>query len=145
MKNKILSYLLLVTLLFTAAFYKPGPLANSLTQAKIVSPQFQKKASSKTTEIRIYTINKGQMDAFVKAWQKGVYPLRTKFGFKIENAWIIKEKNKFIWVISYDGPEGFVAKDSAYYASQQRQILSPDPSQYVADRENYYLQPAIPQ
>ena len=80
------------------------------------------------------------MDAFVDAWLKGVYPLRTKSGFKIEKAWVVKEKNKFIWVLSYDGPEGFEAKDSAYYASEKRKILDPDPAQYIADVEKYFIE-----
>jgi hypothetical protein len=106
--------------------------------------RFSVPDSSKVTEIRIYTIHPGKMDSFVSAWQKGVYPLRTKAGFKIENAWVVKESNKFIWVISYDGPEGFTAKDSAYYASQPRKVLQPDPAGFVADRQHYFIEPALP-
>ncbi|HKZ65201.1 MAG TPA: hypothetical protein VJ111_02535 [Chitinophagaceae bacterium] len=40
---------------------------------------------------------------------KGVYPLRIKNGFKIEGAWVLQEKNKFIWILSYDGTEVFEA------------------------------------
>jgi hypothetical protein len=100
--------------------------------------------NTKKTQIRIFTINKGKMDVFVDAWQKGVYPLRTKSGFRIEGAWVVKEKNKFIWILSYDGPEGFEAKDSAYYASQARTTLKPDPADYIADVEKYFIDPALP-
>ena len=93
----------------------------------------------KTTQIRIFTINKGKMEAFVDAWKKGVYPLRIKTGFTIDGAWVVKEKNKFIWLLSYDGSESFQAKDSAYYASQGRAAINPDPAQYIADVESYFL------
>ena len=104
-----------------------------------------KKGGLKQTQIRIFTINKGKMDVFLDAWQKGVYPLRIKSGFKIEGAWVMKEKNKFIWILSYDGPEGFEAKDSAYYASQARTTLKPDPAEYIADAEKYFISNGLPQ
>src|SRR6266498_2808170 len=113
----------------------------------IVTTSFSnnKKTSAKETQIRIFTINKGKMDVFLDGWQKGVYPLRIKNGFKIEGAWVVKEKNKFIWILSYDGPEGFEAKDSAYYASQARTTLKPDPADYIADVEKYFISPGLPQ
>jgi hypothetical protein len=104
-----------------------------------------KRGALKQTQIRIFTINKGRMDAFLDAWQKGVYPLRIKSGFKMEGAWVVKEKNKFIWILSYDGPEGFEAKDSAYYASQARTTLKPDPAEYIADAEKYFISNGLPQ
>jgi hypothetical protein len=113
----------------------------------IVTTSFsnKKKATTKQTQIRIFTINKGKMDVFLDGWQKGVYPLRIKNGFKIEGAWVVKEKNKFIWILSYDGPEGFEARDSAYYASQARTTLKPDPADYIADAEKYFISPGLPQ
>jgi hypothetical protein len=104
----------------------------------------KKKTAAKKTQIRIFTINKGKMDVFLDAWQKGVYPLRIKSGFKIEGAWVVQEKNKFIWILSYDGPEGFESKDSAYYASQGRTTLKPDPADYIADAEKYFINPGLP-
>ena len=102
------------------------------------------KNALKQTQIRIFTINKGKMDIFLDGWQKGVYPLRLKAGFKIEGAWVVREKNKFIWIVSYDGPEGFEAKDSAYYASQARTTLKPDPAEYIADVEKYFITNVLP-
>ena len=99
----------------------------------------------KKTQVRIFTINKGKMNEFLSAWQKGVYPLRIKNGFKIEGAWVVQEKNKFIWILSYDGPDGFEAKDSAYYASQSRTSLKPDPADYIADSEKYFINSALPE
>src|SRR4030095_10152256 len=111
------------------------------TALLIIFTSFSKNQRSdrKQTQIRIFTINKGKMNIFLEAWQKGVYPLRIKSGFKIEGAWVVKEKNKFIWILSYEGPEGFEAKDSAYYGSQARTILKPDPAEYIADAEKYFI------
>ena len=104
----------------------------------------RKPKPTKKTQLRIFTINKGKMSEFVSAWQLGVYPLRIKSGFKIEKAWVVREKNKFIWILSYDGPEGFEAKDSLYYASQARTTLKPDPAEYIADAEKYFIDPVLP-
>ena len=104
-----------------------------------------KPNAEKKAQIRIFTINKGKMNEFVSAWKNGVYPLRIKYGFKIEKAWVVRDKNKFIWILSYDGPEGFEAKDSSYYASQSRTSLKPDPADYIADSENYFIDSALPE
>ena len=105
----------------------------------------QSSNAVKKTQVRIFTINKGKMNEFLSAWQKGVYPLRIKNGFKIEGAWVVQEKNRFIWILSYDGPDGFEAKDSAYYASQSRTSLKPDPADYIADSEKYFINSALPE
>jgi len=31
-------------------------------------------------QLRLYTIDKGRLDDFAKAWRAGVYPLRLKMG-----------------------------------------------------------------
>jgi len=36
-----------------------------------------------------------------------------------------------VWVIGYDGAEGFAEADRRYYASDERRGLSPDPAQYI--------------
>ena len=55
--------------------------------------------------------------------------------------WVIPERNEFLWVLSYDGPEGFPAKDSAYYASAERGALEPDPVQFIARAERWFVTP----
>ena len=45
---------------------------------------------------------------------------------------------------NYSG-EGFEAKDSAYYASQARATLKPNPADYIADSENYFIDNALPE
>jgi hypothetical protein len=90
------------------------------------------------TQLRIYTINKGRLDDFVRAWCKGVYPLRLKQGYRIDGAWVIKERNEFVWLVSSDGND-FAAKELSYYASPERAALNPDPAQYIAKAERFFL------
>src|SRR6266571_2883034 len=72
------------------------------------------------SQLRMYTIKEGKMAEWVDGWTRGVLPLRRKFGFRVDGAWVVPEGNRFIWILSYDGPEGFEARDSAYYDSLDR-------------------------
>ncbi len=84
-----------------------------------------------TAQLRMYQAKAGELDAFVREWRTGVVPLRRTFGFRVEGAWTIPSKGEFIWILSYDGPEGFEARDAAYYASPERKALSPDPARHL--------------
>jgi len=93
------------------------------------------------SQLRIYTINKGKLDDFVSAWSKGVHPLRLKLGYRIPSAWVIRERNEFVWILTYDGPDPWPVKEKAYYASPERAALNPDPAQYIAKAEHWFLTP----
>lgn len=97
-----------------------------------------------TAELRIYTINKGRLNDFVQAWAAGVYPLRLKKGYRIDGAWIIRERNEFVWLLSSDGDD-WVAQERSYYASPERAAINPDPAQYIAKAEKWLLTPVLPQ
>ena len=96
------------------------------------------------TQIRIFTIRAGQMDDFLQAWLAGVYPLRLAHGFAIDGAWAVPQRNQFIWIMRYDGPEDWEMKDRAYYASTERAILDPDPAQHIESVEQFFITPVLP-
>ncbi len=73
------------------------------------------------TQLRRYTINRGKMDAFVEAW-------------------VVRERNEFVWLMSYDGDD-WEAKDKAYYASPERSTL--DPAQFIARVEHWFVTPLL--
>lgn len=92
------------------------------------------------TQLRRYTINRGRLDDFVAAWQRGVVPLRERHGFHIDAAWLIRERSEFIWLMRYDGDD-WEARDKAYYASPERAALNPDPAQLIAKVEHWFVTP----
>ena len=96
------------------------------------------------TQLRMFTIKPGKMRDWVEGWTRLVVPLRRKHGFEIPGAWVIEEQNTFVWLLRYDGPEGFEAKDAAYYAAADRRNLDPDPAEHIAKAEAWFVTPVLP-
>ena len=94
-------------------------------------------------QLRIYTINRGKLDEFIHAWRNGVLPLRQKFGFKVERAWVIRERNEFVWLVTYVGPGDWETAEKAYYASAQRAAVAPDPVQFIARPEQWFIESVL--
>ncbi len=95
------------------------------------------------SQLRMYTIKEGKLDEFVKAWGESIYPLRLQHGFKVDGAWVIKDDNKFVWILTYDGPGDWDAKNKAYHESPERKALNPDPAQLIAHIEAKLLTPVL--
>lgn len=87
---------------------------------------------TKTTQLRIYTINRGEMETFVQGWRELIVPLRLKHGYTIDGAWIVEGENRFIWMVSYDGDEAWEAKEHAYYNDPERVAIAPGPAIHIA-------------
>lgn len=51
---------------------------------------------------------------------------------------MIKERNEFVWVLSHDGDD-WDALERAYYGSAERAAVHPDPAQYIAKAEHWFL------
>ena len=82
-------------------------------------------------QIRRYEIEPAMLAVFMEMWAASVVPLRLAFGFRFHGAWGIEETNEFVWVMSYSGVEGFAAADAAYYGSDERLALRPDPAVHI--------------
>ena len=80
----------------------------------------------------------------MKAWLPGVYPLHLEHGYKIGRAGVIQDRNEFVWEVSYDGLEDWDAKQAAYFGSPERAALDPDPGQYIAKTERWFVNPVLP-
>jgi len=98
-----------------------------------------------TTELRDYVIAEGHLDDFVMAWRQGVVPLRQRYGFGIEGAWLIRAERRFVWVVSLDGDEAeFERQNRAYYASPAREAMDPDPARWIESETSAFVEPALP-
>jgi hypothetical protein len=96
-----------------------------------------------TRQLRIYRIEEGRLPEFMEGWLHGVRPLRERHGFVVEEAWSVPEEDRFIWIVSYDGPELWTDKEAAYYASPERQMMVPDPAKLIAEQWNWFVEPVV--
>ena len=94
----------------------------------------------KTVELREYTIRAGQLDRFVELGSPGVRPLQEKKGFHVEAAGRVPDEDRFVWVLSYDGPDWDTAQ-RAYYDSPERKALDPDPAELIVARRKSFIEP----
>ncbi len=94
------------------------------------------------SQLRIYSIEPGHLDDFVLTWSTAVRPLRRRFGFE-SAAWTVPEEDLFIWLVTYRGEKPFEEADTDYYASPERQRITPDPAQWIVRNETRWLSPVI--
>jgi NIPSNAP protein len=83
------------------------------------------------TQVRIYRIKPGKLDAFVDEWRERVVPLRRQFGFEVLAAWASEEADTFVWILRHDGD--YAAADREYYLSPERGALDPDPARLIEE------------
>lgn len=91
-------------------------------------------------QLRDYEIAEGRLDDFLDAWTRGVLPLRRAAGFEVQ-AWTVPGESRFVWLLAYRGPGSFAAADLAYYETQARAALDPDPAQWIVEDRKLMLEP----
>lgn len=70
------------------------------------------------SQLRIYTINSGQMDSWLKAFEE-LRPILAKHGIKVDGAWTDTENERFIWVRSFDDEADLARKEKAFYSDPE--------------------------
>lgn len=103
-------------------------------------------------EVRIYTINRGMMDSWLKLFNEEMVPIHQKYGMGIEGAWVpidpptfdsgypsadapMEAKNEFIWVRSFEDLNDLKAKDGAWRSLPERRALGDRPQSHFAKTE----------
>ena len=69
------------------------------------------------SQIRIYTINKGEMDNFLKHFKDDIMTLHQKIGVPIVGTWVNRPQNEFIWVRNYKDKAEMEAKGKEFQAA----------------------------
>ncbi|WP_234383164.1 NIPSNAP family containing protein [Streptomyces dysideae] len=63
-------------------------------------------------------------------------PLRLELGFTVGGAWVDRESNQFVWLISYEGPETFSERNALYWSSPERKAMGLNPDDYLVHTED---------
>ena len=68
--------------------------------------------------LRIYTINSGMMDSWIRLFEEELVPKVKEAGMGIQAAWVNQERTQFIWIRTYDNIEDIKVKEAAFYGSE---------------------------
>ena len=87
------------------------------------------------SQLRIYTINRGMMDSWLKLFEEHIRPLHEKLGIPVERSWVNADRTEFLWVRTFNSVEEIPEKEAAYFASPERTALGDIPTSHIAKME----------
>ena len=71
------------------------------------------------SQLRIYTINRGQMDSWLKVFNEDLRPLLAEHGIQVDGTWVDTENERFIWVRSFTDQADLERKEASFYGSEK--------------------------
>ncbi len=87
------------------------------------------------SQLRIYTINRGMMDSWLKLFEEHIRPIHQSLGIPVEATWVNADRTEFLWVRSFDSMEAIPQKEAEYVASGGRKALGDIPASHIAKME----------
>ena len=93
------------------------------------------------SQLRIYTINRGMMDSWLKLFEEHIRPLHRKLGIPVEATWVNADRTEFLWVRSFDRVDVIAEKEAEYFASPERRALADTPTSHIAKIEVRVIEP----
>ena len=109
--------------------------------APVRGQQTPKPSGTHVVQYRLFTVDKGRLDDFVRVWREKIVPLRLKTGYRIPFAAKIPETNQFVWLLTYDGPKSWEQIGNEYTAA--RKGVSPDPLDWVPLTDVHLVEPVV--
>ena len=95
------------------------------------------------SQLRIYTINKGMMDSWLKVFEERIRPLHEQKGIPIGPTWVNAARTEFIWVRSFESEDVIAQKEAEYYTSPERKALGDLPGTHIAKTEVRVIEPVL--
>ncbi len=65
-------------------------------------------------QVRIYTINRGEMDDFLKHFNEQTKPLHESIGWPVVSMWVNRPQNEVIWIRTHKDAADLEAKTKAF-------------------------------
>ena len=93
------------------------------------------------SQLRMYTINRGMMDQWVKHFTQTLVPFHEKLGIKIEGMWVNEDRNQFIWIRSFADADDLKAKEAAFHAAPEWQAMMDHTRSHLARLEVQAMEP----
>ena len=95
-------------------------------------------------QLRIYTINAGMMDSWLKLFKEEIVPRVKEAGMGIQTTWVNQERTQFIWIRTYDSIEDIEVKEAAFYGTDFWKANVDRIRGHLAQREIVVIEPFLP-
>ena len=96
-----------------------------------------------TSQLRMYTINRGMMAEWVKLFTETIVPLQEKHGIKIEGMWVSEDSTQFIWIRSFTNLDDMNAKTAAFSGSSEWNAVMDHALSHIAREVVQTMEPAL--
>ena len=96
-----------------------------------------------TSQLRVYTINRGMMDQWVKLFTESLVPMQEKHGIKIEGMWVSEDSTQFIWIRSFTNSDDVKAKEAAFYGSPEWNAVMDHARSHIVRTVVQTMEPAL--
>ncbi len=83
-------------------------------------------------QLRMYDVRPGAMDDFIAVFRR-IVEVRRAAGFTVVGAWADRDADRFVWMVGYDGADGFAAAERRYYDAPERAAIEPDPRTFITN------------
>ena len=93
------------------------------------------------SQLRIYTINRGMMESWLKLFHGHLKPIHEKYDIPIVAAWINIDQTEFIWVRTFNSEEEIPVKEAEYHSSPERIALGDQPQTHISKMEVRIVEP----
>lgn len=87
------------------------------------------------SQLRIYTINPGMMESWIKLFKEHIAPLCARLEMPVERAWVNVDQTEFLWVRNFASPDEIPIKEKAYWASPERTALADFPTRHIVKQD----------
>jgi quinol monooxygenase YgiN len=91
------------------------------------------------TQVRIYTVNGGMLDSWIKHFNENIVPTSAKYGVRVLAAWVNRPQNEFIWVRTFEDEDTL----KRYESSPERAAYLPVNRQHLAKTEVRNVEEAL--
>lgn len=69
-------------------------------------------------QLRIYTINKGMMDSWLKLFGEELVRRVKEAGIGVHTAWVNEDRTQFIWIRTFGNRSEIEPKEAAFYGTE---------------------------
>ena len=95
-------------------------------------------------QLRIYTINKGMMDDWLKLFREEIVPRVKEAGMGIQTAWVNEDRTQFIWIRTFGDKSEIGPKEAAFYGTDWWKRNVDSIRAHQAHREIMLIEPFLP-